>query len=253
MAGEAGNGPQQAFFYGLVHPQGYGWTFEQSFGLTLPDHDATAEVFIKNGKFFAIINAGAQLSPESFLNDLTSVLQGLVDALGFHLGVAMRVELLGGFGSPNRVVFSTRHAWPESVGRSATDPTMQVEAEELVPFTLASINEQLVRLALADICNAFVNATDTGFLCHRAVESIRQWYQDVDPPTNDTDQGWARLRTELGVGESDLRRLAGIAQRRRHGSGGLISEEERLFSIDIARRVVRTFVASLPTGPAEVP
>lgn len=234
----------QCFFYGLVHPAGDGWSFDEPFSFSFLEHDTQVQTFIKYGKFHAVVSTNAKLD-QNFSNDLMSVIQGLLDALGFHLGVRIRAELIGAIVHPNTLIFTTPASWPEAVGRTADQP-LRVEAEELVPFTDTALREPLVRFALGDICEALVQAADTGFLCYRAVESIRQWYQEVDPRTDSNSEGWRRMRDALAVSEEELRRLGALASRRRHGGAAAISEQERIWAIGLARRVVLSFVHALP-------
>lgn len=236
--------PEQAIFHGFVHPIGGGWTFDDPFEIDFPEGD-NWQVFIKGGRFTALLFGKIGPDLTSLVNEVTNVVQGLVDSLGFHLGLALSVELSGGFVSPDQVIFAAQTIWPEAVGRSPNDP-LRVDAAVLIPFTKVSIEEPLVRLALADLNLAIRHSDDTAFYSYRAVESIRQWYQLEAPPTEDPKEGWRRLRSALGIEESEMIQLAHLAARRRHGeSGASITEAKRLWSIAVARNILRAFVTHI--------
>lgn len=240
---------ETSIFFGTVHPSGDGLSYDEPIQVDYGD-DGWIQIVIHHGHFQALVTMpDVQDDPQSFLNHLTSVVQGSLDALGFHLGLGVTVEIDGGFIAPNTSVLTMRHRWPEAVGRSWGDP-LRVEAETLGPFIRAAVEAPLVRFALADVRLALRNAEDTAFYAYRACESIRQWFQAVEPTTENRSVGWRRLRETLHIEEADLLVLAELAKARRHGDGATISESDRLKCIAIAREVVARFVSHLGESDA---
>jgi hypothetical protein len=227
-----------AVVYGSLHPQSDGLSFD---GPISVGHEAT--IHIANGRFQAMFSERIN-NVEDFANRAVSVVQGLVDALGFHLGLAVTVEVDGGFLSGGQAFLAGRHRWPESAGRSPSDP-LRVKGPELEPFVRAVIGVTEVRVALADIRLAIRQADMTAFHSYRACEAIRQWFQRIDPQTDDKSTGWARLRETLNIDREPLDALAVAAAGPRHGAVSLISESERLRAIGTARTVIAAFVAHL--------
>jgi hypothetical protein len=168
-----------------------------------------------------------------------SVVRGILDSLGFHLGVALTPEFQGGFASPGVVILPSP-GWSELAER---DPAaaLRASAEELGPFIAAAISEPLIRYALADLASAVDHHDDTAFYAHRAVESARQYFREAGDPT-DREVPWSRLRAALGFQEDELKSLSKASRARRHGEISAISEAERLEVLRISREVIARLV-----------
>ena len=237
---EATKNGGSSIFYGVVHPQGGGWYLEQPIEIAFEDGLWTLLVA---GSQFRVLVAGA--IPEdikSFLNEVTSIVQGCLDGLGFLLGAALTAELTGGFVPPN-IVIVRQHAWPEL----ATTNSSVVSGKDLAPYVRGSITVPEIRLALADLALALSRPDDTQFYCYRAVESIRQWLMRKDGVAESAS--WPHLRMRLGFTEIELKDLAYASRRRRHGAPDELSETGRLSLLKLARDVVGKAVATADLTP----
>lgn len=226
-----------AEFHGIVHPAGSGWGLDEPQELVFPD--GRWVVIVQRSQFRVIVRGQAPSDLSTFRNEVISVVRGLLDSLGFHLGVALTPEFQGGFASPGIVILPSP-GWPALTGR---DPgtTLRASAEELTPFVKAAILEPLIRYALADLAMAIDRHEDTAFYAHRAVESARQYFRELDDPA-DKEVPWSRLRVALGFNEDDLKPLSKASRARRHGATSAMSEAERLEALRLGRDVIARLV-----------
>lgn len=224
-----------AEFHGIVHPQGWAWGLDEPIELTFSDSKWT--VVLMNSVFRVIVRGAPPVDLQTFVNEVLSVVRGVLDSLTFHLGVVLTPELTGGFASPGTSIIPGR-PWDELTGRDPSTP-LRVDAETLQPFTRTSAAEPLVRLALADLAAGVERPDDTMFYAFRAVESVRQFLaQPGDQPSSQ----WQRLRETLGLDEAELRWLTGHSVPRRHGELVTVTAAERLRALKLARSAVRSLV-----------
>jgi hypothetical protein len=199
----------------------------------------------------------------TFRNELTSIVQGCLDSLGFLLAVPLQAEVRSIVvqGEDDQVQLALRrHGWPDVLEKQPQLP-LRAEAPDLQPLVAAAVQEPLARLALADLRAALQYPDDTLFYAYRAVESARQWFIPAGQPDNDDTriQSWIAMRAALDLKRPPLDRLADLAAGRRHGAAAPPTEPERLEALRIARPVVRAFVDYLTVqgsaeeaiGPAE--
>lgn len=234
IAAEAGKNGGLSIFYGFVHPQGGGWHLEQP--LEIAFEDGLWTLLVADSQFRVLVAAAIPEDIKTFLNEVTGIVQGCLDGLGYLLGAALTAELMGGFVPPNNVIVR-QYTWPEL----ATTDGPVVSGEELGPFLRTSISIPEIRLALADLALALSRPDDTQFYCYRAVESIRQWLMRKDGIADSLS--WPHLRLRLGFTETDLKALAIASRRRRHGAADGLSETERIGLLKLARDVVGKAVA----------
>jgi hypothetical protein len=229
-----------AEFHGVVHPQGGGWSLQTPVDLNFDDGHWT--VVIVNSTFRVVVHGTRPEDVETFKNDVLSIVQGILDSVGFHLGAALSAELTGGFVAPNVLIQRTL-TWPEAANRSPDAPPW-VDAKTLAPFVNASTIEPQLRRALADLNLALARPDDTAFYAYRAVECVRQYFAQRDGLTEKKDlvKSWQVLRDTLGFTEEELTELGKTATTPRHGGLTPISATERLAAILLARRVVSAFV-----------
>lgn len=223
---------------GVIHPLQGNWNFEQPISASF--HDGNWQLHVKQSRFHLFISGERPDDLSTFQNEVISIVQGCVDALGFHLAASLRIELTSLLIDGNHLIIST-NGWP-----ALTDDLnrTKVSAQYLEPFVQAAITEPLARLALADLRSAIDTPDDTPFLSYRAVESVRQWFL----PAQGEDEGstrtasWQSMRSALGIEENSLRRLAALAKGRRHGGGKPPTGEEREESLRLSRNIVAAFV-----------
>jgi hypothetical protein len=172
-----------------------------------------------------------------------SVVQGVLDALGFSLAASLKAEVSAILSNGNTLVTRTV-SWPEL--RSNPEDSLRVPEPELAPFVRAAMLNLHARHALADLRAALDYPDDTAFYSYRAVETIRQAFVVGD---GDSDaarkESWVALRNALKVERESLDRVGLLARTRRHGEATNLTEEERLQALAVARGVVQRFVAAL--------
>ncbi len=82
----------RSYASGTVHALSGGWELERPVELTFPDGRWT--IIVRSSKFHVLLESVAPIQDQAtFSNEVVSVVQGLLDALGFHLAAALRAEL----------------------------------------------------------------------------------------------------------------------------------------------------------------
>ena len=247
-------GPWLLEFHGVVHPQSHGWRLDEPIPLTFPDGNWT--VMLADSKFTVVVRGRLVEDFATFKNEVMSILRGILDALGFHLGVVLTPELHGvlalqAAGDVGAKVLPAT-AWHDVTGRDPAAPLV-VGADELGPFIQAATSDLLIRHALSDLSMAIDRPDDTGFYAFRAVESARQYFRLANE-VEDKDVPWSRLHAALGYTKDQLMPLTRAASARRHGDHRAISEAERLEVLTLAREVIRRLVNHHQTvAPGDVP
>jgi hypothetical protein len=241
-------------FYGVVHPQAHKWGFEQPIEMAF--EDSAWIVIIMDSMFRVVVKGPQRADSATFRNEVMSVVRGVLDSLGFHLGVALAPELQGVFALDQNqsvgVVGILELGWREITGRDQAAP-LYVTGDALAPFVNASTQVPLIRVALADLALAIERPGDTGFYAYRAVESARQYFRHSDDYGKDVP--WSRLHEGLGYSRDELRPLADAAKARRHGELNPITEQERVGLLRLARDVIGRLVklhSALPTEPTSL-
>jgi hypothetical protein len=229
-----------AVVMGTVHPVSGGWLFEEP--VRIPFHDGKWMLIFKHSQFHVFINGQEPDDLGTFMNEVESIAQGCLDALGFHLATPVRAEITSMVIDGNRLVHRTLR-WPDLLPDSST---LHVTEDELRPFVEATIEESLARLALADLRRAIESPDDTAFLAYRAVESVRQWFL-VGTADNKSarEQSWKDMRATLALEESSLRWLEKLALSRRHGAVAPPTASERKEAMLLARDVVARFITHI--------
>ncbi len=231
-----------AQFHGVVHPQNDSWQIEKPIVLLISD--STWTLIVKDSMFRVLVQGPLRTDAATFRNEVMSVLRGVLDSLGFHVGVALTPELHGFFAfiadHSAAMVGVPEVGWSELTGR---DPSvrLQVSGDELEPFVSAAAEAPLIRLALADLAMAIERPDDTGFYAYRAVESARQYFRSPTD-SDDRDIPWSRLHAALAFTKDELLPLAQAAKSRRHGEVQPITETQRLEALRLARDVIGRLV-----------
>jgi hypothetical protein len=189
--------------------------------------------------------------PESlttFINDIRSLVGGIVDALGFELGVPLRYEPTHAIKDGQGVSF-IQPGWPDLRDTTASENDEWVHEDNLGPLIQASVTTPLIRYAIADAQRAIELPDDTAFYCYRAIESLRLLFL-----VGDEDRGraradsWGSLRSELNLERPELEAIKKLADKRRHGGPVLLSEEDRRQCLLVARRTIRLAVERYATS-----
>lgn len=226
---------------GLIHPVYGGWFLEKPMELAFPDGKWI--LVVRDSRFHLFLHGPPPEDVATLRNEIVSLVQGCLDGMAFHLAASLRVEVVSLVIDGTHLVHFTTQ-WPDLLEGPLR---AQIPEGELQPFFQAALTEPLARAALADLRSAIEMPDDTSFLAYRALESVRQWFLAVgaEDEENARKQSWAKMRSELGVGEKECRRLASLAAVRRHGGVQPPTASERLEALRFARQVVAQFVAYL--------
>ncbi|WP_280248949.1 hypothetical protein [Nocardia abscessus] len=233
-------------FMGLVHPQGGAWYFD---GLRSDElHDRRIDVVLRDSAFnvrvflhqspFTGDQAADALVLFPLWGETESVLRGLLDSLGFHVGAALEPQFLTG-------TIDTRAAigfMPRFPG-VARGPEPHVSGEVMDHYAqLAAVNAN-IRHALADMRSALSLSDDTVFYCYRALESLREEFVDeTDSRNNREKRSWERLRAALDVDQEKAKELAALAKPRRHGGNPHVTHDDRVAWLKWTRDVVAKYI-----------
>jgi hypothetical protein len=229
---------------GVIHPLQGGWYFDEPIRLEVAGHKW--EIVIRDSQFHVFLEGDEPDDLATFTNEITSIVQGCVDSLSFHLASALRAETKS-MVIDGRTLVLKAMSWPEVL----TEPgSPRVGPESLNPFVTAAAAEPLVRLALGDLRTAIESPDDTLFLCYRAVESVRQWFLVGDEDEKSARlESWVAMRTALDLEEAPMRRLEKAAMGRRHGAAHPPTAVQRLEALQLAREVVSRLVTHITTQP----
>jgi hypothetical protein len=129
----------------------------------------------------------------TFKNEIMSIVLGIFDAIGYHLGraIAARVTTVLDLSTNQMVPFDEHIA--ELANTVAERP---VTVEKVISLTCGSVT---LMDALHNLREAILQPRDTGFACYRAVENILQDFREAD---EDNKRAWERLRESLRIDRS---------------------------------------------------
>jgi hypothetical protein len=233
---------------GVVHPIQGNWNLDGPVDISFAD--GKWQLHVRESRFHLFVSGEEPADLGTFRNEITSIVQGCMDALGFHLAAPLRTELSSFVIDGNRLMMSTNR-WAELTN----DPLKSsVSGAELAPFIQAATAEPLARLALADLRTAIEAPDDTPFLAYRAVESVRQWFlaDQSEDEGSARVKSWQVMRDTLEIDEVSVRRLAVLARGRRHGGSQSPTGAEREEALRLSRAIVAAFVDHIHRAhPAE--
>jgi hypothetical protein len=126
---------------GSIHPESGGWYFEEP--LQVPFHDGDWTVVIHDSQFHVAVSGQQPTDVATFRNELTSIVQGCLDSLGFLLAVPLQAEVrsmvMQGEDGQIQLVLR-RHGWLELLDRQPELP-LRAEASDLQPLVAAAVQE----------------------------------------------------------------------------------------------------------------
>jgi hypothetical protein len=243
--------PHATTFIGTISPQAGDWHLDEPF------------VLKRGGEEIRVVVAGSAfnvrvLSPEdgpledSWVDGVwlraSAAVRALLDALGYHLGAGLEIQMISGVVDDNGVVFpATRRPF------FATVESNRVEGGQFLPYALNAIVNPHLRHALADVRQALVLDDDCAFYCYRAIESLRQNYVEGDhDDRNVRDASWEALRNALNVTRTEIDEIREAAMPRRHGGHLDLDYAKRVEMVITTRKLVGRYVDTLPE-PEPVP
>jgi hypothetical protein len=227
---------------GKVHPQQGNWNID---GIrTLTFDDATWMIAVRASSVIVVVEAPEPPEFMTFVNELRSIVGGVIDALGFGFAVPLRFEPTHAFKDDHEVMW-LHQGWPYlrelEQGAPATDGWMP--ESELAPVIDAAVKSPLIRHALADVQRAVELPDDTAFYCYRAIESLRLLFLDGDRDAGTARaDSWSALREHLALSREELDDIRLMANPRRHGGHRVLTEADRQRCLLLTRRAVRTAI-----------
>lgn len=239
---------------GTVHPVAGRWHLEEPIRITVDGHKWT--VIPKQSQFHVATEGQEPDDLPTFMNEVASLAQGCLDALGFHLATALRAEtrsmVADGMRADGLKLAYRMPSWADLLPELLTEP-FYVAGDKLQLFTAAALDEPLARLALADLRVAIESPDDTAYLAYRAVESVRQWFlvgeQDDDSARKQSGKDTRAALALEDVDESSFAELRRLARQRRHGAVSPLTENQRKDALLLARDVVARFVTHINERP----
>lgn len=243
--------PHETTFIGTISPQAGDWHLDQPFVLKLGDEEIV--VGVSDSAFNVLVRSPG----EGPLNDrwvdgvwlrASAAVQALLDALGYHLGGALEIQMIGGMVDNKAVIFpAIRRPFFVAVEGN------RVEEDQFLPYALNAIVNPHLRHALADVRQALALDDDCAFYCFRAIESLRQNYVDGDDDDRRVrDALWEALKTALNVTRDEIDEIGEAAIPRRHGGHLDLDYAKKVEMVITTRKLVGRYVDSLPK-PEPVP
>jgi hypothetical protein len=205
-------GMPETFFFGQVVPEWDSfWLSPISVEMERPA--GFGSVQISGSQIGVALSTDDDFDIVTMKNFAVELARFATDALSFVLGAGITAHLVGAYRQDDGLtVFD-----PYFDAVVSPDERKQDHGEHLSQLVTAAARSPAVRFALGDIREAIIEPLDTGYLCYRAVESLRQSLLEG----GSKDEGaarrrsWERLRQEVGVPEADSRRLSELGGVRR--------------------------------------
>jgi hypothetical protein len=205
-------------FLGTAHPERRGWWFDR-----FEVRESSGIVFsaeMRGSRFVASITLPSGTTPDLLTarNHASMHLRTVTDAIGMLNGVAISGDITEALDPTGAL-----HALDPHLRELAVEYT----ASDLRRLMAAGFNDQAVRLGMADVRMALLNAVDTAFLCYRAIEGVKQVYGD-----------WETLRMNLSIPYDRIMELKSLADPRRHGGAAQLTHDQRVEALTLAHRTV---------------
>lgn len=238
-------GEHRITWTGLVHPQGGNWRLD--FPVRVKYREREVGVMLNRSVFHMIVTEDRE-DDEPFdawahrvwLTYVPAV-QGVVDALGFHLGAHLTLEPIGGAidGAGGVGMRVDLHGF--SYG---ADENGNIAGDVFGPTATSAVGDSAARFALRDVARALAFDEDCAFHCFRALEDIRQHYL----PAGASDDGaarkasWDTLHADLGTERDAFTDIQKEALRRRHGDEATSTPEQRAEWTRLTRDVIYAYL-----------
>jgi hypothetical protein len=159
----------------------------------------------------------------TFRNGIITVARSLFDAIGYHAGQAIDIEITSLTDLRGQELHVFLDGLPEY---SAAERPLSIE--ELVPLAVSFVP---LRQALSDLRQTLTSPADTAVFSYRAIESIMQHFRKTEDKNRQL--AWDRLRDSLRIERTWIEPVQKFAEIHRHGTLTMLTGAERL---DITRR-----------------
>jgi hypothetical protein len=231
---------------GKVHPQQGNWAVEGVREFNFPN--GTWRLAIRESSVVVIVDGEEPEDLPTFVNDVRSVVGGVIDALGFELAQPLRFEPTHAVKDGTTLMF-IQPGWPELRDAEVVTTGEWVDEVHLGPLIDATVTSPLLRYAIADSQRAIEMPDDTAFYSYRAIESLRLLFLVGDEDSGSARaESWKDLRAELALTRSELDAIKRFADRRRHGGHFVLTEVDRLQCLLTTRKAIRSAVRRATAG-----
>jgi hypothetical protein len=226
------------FVTGEVEPSSGNWFIDDTIVLGDPEQEGPLwQIAIRDSRMIINITNATIVDRDTFLfATVREVAQACADALGFQVGVPLRVHLLSVRWDDGRVGFL--HAgWPQLAGRNKT-AGIEIPHASVVEIAAPVLKSPFLRHALADLQQGIDRHDDTAFYCFRAIEGCRQVFIEGEDDRAERKRSWARLHALCETTETELAVLQNHAVPRRHGGfSEHLTQQDRFQFMQLARRI----------------
>ncbi len=219
-------------FIGTAHPERLNWWFDRC--EVVEPGGVLFEAEMRGSRFLAHLTL-----PEDEYDDLLTArnhaaahVRTVIDAIGLLNGSAVSCEISEAIDASGKM-----HALDPTI----TELRMEHRPDELRRLIAAGFNDHAVRLGMADVRMAILNASDTGFLCYRAIEGVKTLHGS-----------WDKFRELFEVPYDEIMELKELADPRRHGGLVSLTHEQRIVALRLAHRVLLEHASHVWAGlPAQ--
>ena len=231
---------QESFaFFGRIHPERMGLRLQ---GMQLNHRselgNADLEIFIHESQ--VLVDVKTPEPPQNIHTLRNAVRDGvasLTDPMSFLLGKHIDVEIIAVITPDGRKkVFGVEY---EYISERFDDEEIEDWFQKVL-HTYTTDSSPYVQRCMTDFKLAMEHPEDTGFYCFRAVESLRQYFKEIE---SDDSTSWERLREAIGVERETIEEdLQSYSKARRHGEPFTITAEERKLVLETTWNIIREFL-----------
>lgn len=231
---------------GKVHPQQGGWTIEGVREIHFPD--GRWRVALHQSSVVVLIDGDEPADLNTFVQNVRSVVDGVVDAVGFELAFPLRFELTHLIKDGEMIAF-VQAGWPAlRAADGSTEQPAWMDEDELTPMITEIVRVPLIRYAVADVQRAVEMPDDTAFYCYRALESLRTMFLEGEDEGAARARSWRCLREELRLAREAIDAVKVLADKRRHGGHRVLTEQDRMDCLILTRRAIRVAIERTRTS-----
>lgn len=227
-------------FYGRIYPERaiLGLEDEMQIIHGTDSHQIEINVFIHGSQI--LIEAFPDYEVENIhtlRNMVRNGVKSLTNPLSFLSGHYVDIEITSVIGPDgHKRVFGVVYGFIED------NLTEEEIREEIFPALMKLYSTEAgeyLQQAFADFRLAMEHPIDTGFFCFRAVESLRQFFDDGGSDS----ESWDRLRSNLDVDRETIEEnIQAYASDRRHGDVIEITEDERNQALQATWDIIYSFI-----------
>lgn len=231
------SGDMRYVFFGKVLPERAN-VHTPSVTFTDPnDSEGTITVSIKRSQVMALASfPESDIQLDSLKHSIGTIAQDVIDTFSFITGSAYSVEITSVL-TPDDTMGIYQEGYEIDNNEIPINEQEDIFREMIGLF--AGEGGIFLRLCLADFRRSMQAPVDTGFLCFRSVETIRQYFRYAHDLNK--KQSWKRLREELDLTREEINFVQEFADPRRHGELVWMREQDRMEVVNFTWMVIDRF------------